>query len=188
MHNCEGPSRNWVPQVIIIAFLVIAYWAFAIYFQIILGTNVVYSQFAYIPITLAGMWWGRKTLAVAGILASPIVALQILGVAAGEIEGDLTRVALLFIVALCIGELRERVKRSEKTLSESEEKYRQFTENSLAVVFVYRDDLVLYVNSRCSEMLGYQPECFLGRSIWDMIYDEDKPKVKEFLLMRLLVN
>ena len=169
MHHCDKSAGRWVRQVIVIAFLVIAYWAVAIYFRVVLGTNVVYSHFAYVPIALAGMWWGRKVLLVAGVLASAIVLLPVLGVGAGGIEGNLTRVALLFIVALCIGELRERVKRSENALGASEEKYRQFIEKSLAGIFVYRDDRVLYVNPRCLEMLGYTTEYLIGISIWDVI-------------------
>ena len=184
MRNCEEGARRWVWQVIIIALLVIAYWAVAIYFQIILGTNVVYSHFAYIPIALAAMWWGRKVLLVAGVLASAILILRVLGAGAGKMEGDLIRVGLLFVVALCIGELRETVKRSENALSVSEKKYRQFTEKSLAGIFVYRDDRVVYVNPRSSEMLGYTTEDSIGKSIWEVIYQGDKEKVREYLRKR----
>ena len=184
MRNSEKRARRWGRQVTIITLLVIGYWAVAIYFHIVLGTNVIHSHFAYIPIALAGMWWGRKALVVAGVLASAIIALQVLGVGAGEIEGDFIRVALLFAVALCIGELRETAKRSENALSVSEEKYRQFTEKSLAGIFVYRDDRVVYVNPRCSEMLGYTTDDSIGKSIWEVIYQGDKEKVREYLRKR----
>jgi len=184
MRDVSKPAPRWPRQVVFIALLVMGYWAVALYFHTVLKTNVIYSHLAYIPVALAAMWWGRRVLVLTALLASAMVILHVLDVSVGTIEGDLTRIALLFAVALCIGELRERVKGSEEALGASEEKYRQLIDKSLAGIFVYRNERVLYVNPRCLEMLGYGPDYAIGLSIWEIIYEEDKQKVTEYLRMR----
>jgi len=123
-------------------------------------------------------------VSVAVLLAGAILFFRALGWGADPWWADAVRAGLLATVGACVAELRERVRRSGSALRASEQQYRQLTEKSLAGIFIYRGDVVLYVNPRCAEMLGYSREALIGRSIWEMIYEPDKPKVADFLMKR----
>jgi two-component system, cell cycle sensor histidine kinase and response regulator CckA len=76
-------------------------------------------------------------------------------------------------------------KRAEEALLESEERYRQITENSLAGIFVYQDGRSVYANRRLAEMLGYNPEEILRIPFLDAIHPDDRQLVQQMAKDRL---
>jgi len=175
--------RNAVKTVAITA-LAVLYGTLGLYFNAVLGTSVVYTHLAYIPIVLAGIWWGRRSVLVAVVLAAVIVLLRVFGIGIGALWSDMARGLLFVIVALCVGTLSEKVLAGQYALRVSEEKYRSLIEKSLSGILVYRDDKVLFANPRVSELLGYGPEELVHRPIWDLIHEEDREKVRDLLLGR----
>lgn len=151
------------------------------YFRMVLHTHIVYTHFAYIPIVLAGLWWGRKGIFVALLLAGMTFAFNIFG---GEDVGfgnDAARTVFFLIVALCIGLLSEKVMKAQKALGASEEKYRSLVEGALAGIFVHRNDEIVFVNKRFGEILGYESHELLGRSMSELIYELDRKRCCELI-------
>jgi PAS domain S-box-containing protein len=58
-------------------------------------------------------------------------------------------------------------------------------DKSLAGVFVYHDEKILFANSRLGEMLGYAAQDMIGMPLWDLFHDQDRPKVRDLVLKRL---
>jgi histidine kinase len=180
----QNGKRSPTVQVFIIVLLMAVYVGLGMYFCAMLHTDVVYSHVAYIPIILAGMWWGRKGVLVAGLLAAALLLFHLFGIAGGELWTDVARGSLFVIVALLVGTLSEKVIAAQNALAISENKYRLLIEKSLTGIFVYRNDLILFANPRFSGMLGYTPDEMIGRSIWSLIYEPDRDKVQELVAKR----
>ncbi|MBI4691406.1 MAG: PAS domain-containing protein [Nitrospirae bacterium] len=73
-------------------------------------------------------------------------------------------------------------KRSEKSLRESEERYRILYDNIPTMNFTLdTSGNVVSLNQFAVRELGYQPEELVGRPVLDIFYDEDKPALlKQF--------
>ena len=184
MSEPKGPNRRLILQLSVIVVLVLVYGGLGVYFNVALRTGIVYTHLAYIPIMLAGMWWGRKSVLVAVVLAGVMLSLRLLGMRIEELWSDLARGVFFVIVALCVGTLSERVLAGQRALRVSEEKYRSLIEKSLSGILVYRDDTVLFANPRVSELLGYRPEDVAGKCIWDLIHERDRQRVRDLVLNR----
>ena len=176
------PSQSF--RVTIIALLLFAYAGLGVYFNHVVQEETVYTHLAYVPIALAGIWWGLRGVWVAVLSAVALFAFHVFGVAAGEISADGARSFFFIFVGLCAGTLGERLLASRKALRHSEEKYRLIVEKSLAGILVCRDKRVLFANSRAGDMFAYQPRDMVGMSIWNLIHEPDQPRVRELLLKR----
>jgi PAS domain S-box-containing protein len=160
----------------VIAMLVIAYLGLAVYFQLVLHKGVVYTHFAYLPIVLASIWWGKKGVLVALLLAGFILLFHLFGIGYGERWDDVTRIFFFVVVALFIGALSEKVMAGQRAQRESEEKYRLLIEKSLNGIMAYRNNTILFANSRSHEILGYDSTGLVGKSVSTLIYEQDKPR------------
>ncbi|MDQ1240181.1 MAG: two-component system, cell cycle sensor histidine kinase and response regulator CckA, partial [Thermodesulfobacteriota bacterium] len=77
-------------------------------------------------------------------------------------------------------------KSAEDELKESEERYRQLTENSLIGIFIHREDGTgVYVNPKMTEMLGYAQEEVVGTNFWEAIHPDDREMVMARAMARL---
>ena len=131
----------------------------------------------YLPIVLSGLWWGRRSLAVAGIAVGMMCSADALGSGSLNTWDLCGRAAGYVLVAWGVGVARERVRAARAAVRASEDKYRQLVEKSLAGVFVYRGDRILYANSRFKDIVGFTLDEVTGRSFWDFIYEKDLPMV-----------
>jgi PAS domain S-box-containing protein len=75
-------------------------------------------------------------------------------------------------------------KRTEDALRESEDRYRQITENSLVGIFIHQDGKAVYVNPRLAEILGYTREEMIGADIMLAVHRNDRAMVKAKLEAR----
>lgn len=67
-------------------------------------------------------------------------------------------------------------KRSEKALRESEEKYRRIVDMASEGIWAMDvDGACTFLNARMSEILGYEKEQIVGRSLGDFMFAEDLP-------------
>ncbi len=177
--------RPWrTPRIVIIVLLLMIYAGLGAYFHVALGTNVVYTHFVYIPIVLAGMWWGRKGVFVAAVLGAGVLCFHVLGIGVGQIWSDVARITFFFVVAICVGELSEKVKAGQEAQRFSEEKYRLLIDKSLTGILVYGKEGILFANPRFGRMLGYSPDSMVGKSIWELIHDEDRARVQRLVSRR----
>jgi hypothetical protein len=69
MPDRVAQDRRPLLQAVVVTLSVATYAALGIYLHWALHIHIVYSHAAHIPIVLAGIWWGRKGLAVAAIVA-----------------------------------------------------------------------------------------------------------------------
>jgi len=184
MSEREKRERLRIHRMATMVLLVVVYAGLGVYFNVVLRTGIVYTHLAYIPIILAGMWWGRKSVFVAILLAGLILCLRPFGIGIGELWSDVARGFFFVVVALCVGTLSEKVLAGQQALRISEEKYRALIDKSLGGILVYRDDVILFANPRVGELLGYPEGGVIGKTVWDLIHSEDREKVRDLVRRR----
>jgi PAS domain S-box-containing protein len=69
---------------------------------------------------------------------------------------------------------------AEEAFRESEDRYRQLTQNSLTGIYIHQDDKFVYVNERLADIMGYRSEEILDRNYWEFVHPEDVDKIKKF--------
>jgi HEAT repeat protein len=86
-----------------------------IYVHWYLGISVVYSHFFYIPVVLAAIWYGKRSVLVALILGIALVAGTYYST--GFVDTDALIRALMFIaIALVIGVISDHMKREQEQM------------------------------------------------------------------------
>ncbi|WP_397546684.1 PAS domain S-box protein [Rhodothermus marinus] len=74
----------------------------------------------------------------------------------------------------------------EQKLHEAESHYRILAEQNLIGVYLIQDGRFVYVNQYIADFLGYErPEDLIGRSIAELAYPEDLPKIQEQIRRRI---
>ena len=86
-------------------------------------------------------------------------------------------------VGICI-DITER-KIIEKELKESEEKYRNVVERASDGIVIIQNMIIMYVNPRAFEILGYKPSEILGTSMTAYIHPDELPNVVEYYNRRI---
>ncbi|MFA5348714.1 MAG: PAS domain S-box protein, partial [Methanoregula sp.] len=76
-------------------------------------------------------------------------------------------------------------KESEMALNESEEKYRLVVENSHDAIYIHRENRLLFVNSRASDLTGYTKDELLKMNLWDLVHPDDRARLQESATRRL---
>jgi PAS domain S-box-containing protein len=77
-------------------------------------------------------------------------------------------------------------KQIELALRESEEKFRNFTEQSFVGFYIIEDGLLKYVNPKFAELFGYTvDECLDGMHVRDLVHPEDLATVQEQIRRRV---
>jgi PAS domain S-box-containing protein len=111
-----------------------------------------------------------------------IVRLERIGRGFFDQQGRLTR---LTGIALEIGEPSLASLRAEAAVRESESRYRRIVENTNEGVWLLDSGLCnSYVNQQMAEMLGYESEDMVGRSVFDFYFPEDVEQKKQVLKRR----
>ncbi len=75
-------------------------------------------------------------------------------------------------------EARERQQRrqAEQALRESEERFRSLIENAQDIItLLTADGTIAYASPAVERVLGYSPESLLGRSLFKLVHDHDRP-------------
>ncbi len=83
-----------------------------------------------------------------------------------------------------VRDITER-KKTDEALRESEDRYRQITENSLTGIYINQDEVCVYVNLRMAEILGYAKEEMIGRRLVEAVRPSDREMVLERTKARL---
>ena len=92
MPERAAEGRRTSLQVVVIALLVAGYGALGAYFHLALHVHIVYTHAGYIPIVLASMWWGRRGVVAAGLVACLPVCFHLLGLASAPLWSDAARI------------------------------------------------------------------------------------------------
>lgn len=75
--------------------------------------------------------------------------------------------------------------RNMEALRESENKYRALVENAGETILVAQDGVIKYINRRCVDLVGYEPDELIGRPFGHFIHPEDRDMVLERYEKRL---
>jgi C4-dicarboxylate-specific signal transduction histidine kinase len=100
----------------------------ALYFRLLLHTDIVYTHFMYIPIALACLWWGRRGMVVTLFMAILVFSFHLSGLNLGSIWSDAARIALFGLVSFFIGSVRDREQAQQKAQKEAEARGKALTE------------------------------------------------------------
>jgi HEAT repeat protein len=113
----QGFRRISTYKPIIVGVLVIFSLAMEGILHWVMGIEVVYTQFFYIPVVLAAIWYGVRSVGVAALLGG----VQVLGgiYLTGELQpGSLVRAGVLVAVALVIGVVADLMRREQARMLE----------------------------------------------------------------------
>ena len=167
------------------------FFAFAIY---VLAFLIGYKQlgllaaaFSLLPVVIAAWFCGSRTGFLTATLSVLSIAIFLFAVDGNLTQiadiGVITRIIILFAIAIMVGllsdnkrqlenELRER-EEAEKELAEADEWYRSIFDGVNDAVFVETvGGKVLDVNARACEMFGWTRDEFLTKTVKDMVPPE----------------
>lgn len=161
---------------------------------------LVLNHFAYVPLVLAALWWGRRAAWLALVPGAAPVVLTAVGLTPAPPWTDGVRAAFYLAVTAITGLLADRLRASEAQASRSDLNLRAIIESSLAGVAVYRDQRLRFINGRLAMMLGDAAgageatdghpaapadlDTFLGRSIWDFVHPDDRARIEDLVARR----
>lgn len=163
-----------------------------------LGVEVVFSHFFYIPIILAAVWWKRKGLVVAIFLALLLLAsysLSHFGLDWNFVN-NLARAALFIVVGTTVSILSERTARAEDRLREHAENLEKILDERTKDLRRERDytrhliesspdfqmtldvaGRIMDVNEAFEKIVGQSREELIGTSIYAYLPQEETEKV-----------
>jgi len=185
MKGAKKADRQPIFRVIVIVALLLGFAGLGIYCEVSHRYDRIYTHFAYVPIVLAGLWWGRRGVWVAALLGLENFLLRHIGAGHGALWGDVAQVFSFLLVSYCVGALAEKVIIGGKALNASEGKYRFLIEKSLSGILVYNDNKIVFVNPRFCEMLGYPPGGIIGKTMLELVHDRDRERVNEIVQKRV---
>ena len=102
-------------QVPVLVILVAVALFLEVYVHVYLGISVVYSHFFYIPVVLAAIWYGKRSVLVALLLGIALVAGTYYSTAFID-TGTLLRALMLVVVALIIGTIIDHMKKEQEQM------------------------------------------------------------------------
>ncbi len=158
---------------------------------------VVLNHFAYVPLVLAAVWFGRRAAWLALIPGLAPLALSAANLSPSPPWTDAVRALFYLAVTFMAGLLADRSRAHEAAASRGERNLRNIIESSLAGVAVYRDQRLRFINGRLIAMLGDPQEVtaspdavdttdspYLGRSIWEFVHPDDRAHIEELVARR----
>ena len=90
------------------------------YFHFVLRTEVLFTHVFYIPIVLAGLWWGKKGVWIAVLLAAIMLISHFISMEIISHE-DIVRTVMFVAVGLTAGFITDHAWRIEKELRDTQE-------------------------------------------------------------------
>ena len=147
---------------------------FACYSHFGLKTDVVFSHLFYVPVALAGLWWGRRGVVVGVILGTALLALHILSGLDTPIREDLFRSMMFVVVGLTVGTLSERAFRSEASLRETRDYLDSLIRYANAPIIVWdRASRITRFNHAFEHLTGRRSNEVIGAPV-DLLFPTDR--------------
>jgi PAS domain S-box-containing protein len=169
---------------LVIITLIAAYCGIGYFLHLKYSSEIVFSHVAYIPIGLAGIWWGKRCIIVAGACGAVLFLFHVVGISTATLLSDLARTAFFILAGFTIGVLSDRIHSSRAALWASEVRHRSLIEKSLAGIFVYHKEKVIYCNNKLLDMLEYTTNEIIGLTLWSLFDDRDLPHIRDVVLQR----
>jgi two-component system C4-dicarboxylate transport sensor histidine kinase DctB len=112
----------------LLIFLIFTSVGAALYFRLLLHTDIIYTHFMYIPIALACMWWGRRGMLVALIMAILVFIFHLFDISVGGIWNDVARIVFFGLVSFVIGSLKDRERAGRIAQRQAEAQHKELAE------------------------------------------------------------
>ena len=152
-------------RLLILLLTIAACVALAFYVGFIMGEEIVYTHFFYIPVVLAGIWYYKKAIYPALFLSIVHISVTHLSTKVIAID-NFGRCAILIAVAYVIGIISEKRTKKEEELKET----RDYLENLInyvnAPIIVWDPELRITRFNRAFERItGYKADEIIGQEL-----------------------
>ncbi|MDY6825304.1 MAG: PAS domain S-box protein [Thermodesulfobacteriota bacterium] len=129
--------------------------ALTIYYHYVLGTGTVFTHFYYLPIVLACIWWKRRGIAVAGMLALILVISHLLFRFDDSFTNDGLRIVMFFMVGTASVLLSEDIAHARQRAIDHWLLYKTIFQNTgTAIAIVEGKGRLAMVNNRFELLSG----------------------------------
>ncbi len=136
--------------------------------NIYMGIDIVYTHIFYIPIILAGLWYGRKAMYVAIFLGIVHILINFI-VTPSAVFDSLLRAIIFVIVALVVGTLSEEKDRLNKKLNDSNDSLLDSNQKLSSIIEFYPDATLIIDNDGKVVAWNHAIEDLTGVKAKDMI-------------------
>ncbi len=169
-------------KIIIVALLVVFCAGLTHYFHFRLGTEVGFTHVFYVPVVLAGIWWGRRAVWVALFLGGWLIGTHLAVGTSYTPLTDIFRAVMIVVVSLVVGWLTEARWRSKRLLTEARDFLDGVVSRSGNPLLVWdRQGLVIMFNPALEELTGFQAENMTGKPVASLFPEEDLARIREAL-------
>ncbi len=137
------------------------------HFHFAAGKESDITYLFYIPVILAGLWWGWRGMVVTVSLGGFLGAARLLFPTGAEADPNAwLQLALFLLIGYSIAWVSERRDQAMATLRERERNYRILEENTTDVIWTMDMDLSFtYISPSVEQMRGYTPEEAAAQSL-----------------------
>ncbi|GAG22512.1 unnamed protein product, partial [marine sediment metagenome] len=171
--------KKQVWKIALISVLVVLCCLATYYFHAVLHTGTVVTHLYYIPIILSVIWWQRRGLVVAVLLAAFLAYSHVVLCFTPLTENDFSRIFIFLTVTFAIWLASERIAEADKRTAESEINFRALAENANIGIYISdKDRQMVYVNRELCRITGYTEQ-----ELYDLAYFKKvvHPDAREYL-------
>ncbi len=165
-----------------IALLLIAACFLTYYFHCVLKSGKIFTHFFYIPIFLSSLWWKRKGLIVAILLALLLILSHDQLRVDVDDANDYVRALMFLCVGYVVALLSEKIEWSKRIARTSMDLYKTIFETTgTATIIIEADTTIFLANKQFEDLSGYPKEEIVGKKKWSEFFsDKDLDKMMEY--------
>ncbi len=174
-------SKSELIKFIIVALYTVFCLWMIYYFVVIKGIRIVFTHFFYVPIALAGFWWGRKGILVALLLGAALMATHLY--LPGSLMEDILRATMFLGISWVVGTLREKGQNNEQLKDQIEFSENLILDSKVPTFVLDPQHNVVIWNKACEELTGLKAEIMVGTNKhWQAFYDRERPCLADFVI------
>jgi len=160
-------------KAILLALLILICALATFYSHFIVHREVAFSHLFYIPVVLAGLWWGRRGAWVAVLLGVLLLASHYLSGLNTPPWEDLLRSLMILAVGLTVGILREYSLRAEEALREETNYLESLINYANAPIIVWNPGFkITRFNHAFERLTGHNADEVVGQTL-DILFPEN---------------
>jgi PAS domain S-box-containing protein len=163
-------------RIIIMAILISLCMGVIYYFAVLKGIRIIFTHLFYIPIAVAGYWWGRRTMWLALFFGVVLMTIHLVIRPEGLIE-DLLRSSMFIIIAWVLGTLSEKRMYYQKALADIIEG------TPVPMIVINKEHTVTHFNKACEKLVGCSADEIIGTTNqWKAFYQEENPTLADLII------
>ncbi|WP_424358009.1 ATP-binding protein [Methanocella sp. MCL-LM] len=160
----------------VVGLLVSASTIVALYVNLFLGIDTVYTHLFYVPVVLTAIWYYWKSVYLAGFLSALHISMGVY-LTGTIVPGTMIRAFTLLVVALIVAMLSEASSRHYSRIQQSSEEDLKGVFNSVdEAIFIHdMDGKIVEVNDRATQIYGVPRDRAMKLSLADYYSSPDTP-------------